>query len=552
MKKFGYLSLLLFVVGLLSIIIFHSSINLKERVKPPSEMWGRHVSLGITDYKKAPSISAEGKNIIVLFADEKGFQRVVVDGKGAIADKKAVNIKDYMPARLVKYRLIANKLFWTENYDLFYADLENSEPVKNKLLADILDFDLLDTGDGIVIAAAAKNSIALYDFSDNGLVKPAAEASVKGVAYINAAKDSKDHLYIVGVSSKSSSDYGLMLWSYDSSAGKLIERIEPVLIDNYTTSREGSNSINNLELGIDRKDIYVFYEVGKASSQGMVARTYMGCVPKDSKSVEKLSFERLRLGDGSEKEDIYISSLKCLEGESDKLGMIITTPIRTSVSREGSELVYLVVENGNVTEKSIATNTGQWNALATINKLGDQYTATFLQTKGGTQYTVNLTSTAEEYKTIINKTTMSDIKYSVMDTIGAYVFSVFTIFFNLLSVSFILLWPIAVDFFEWKFFFNNPLVTFRIGVLAETFMMYFGIARIYKNEQSVAFMPDILKNGLSAIGILLVTAAISYIIVRLYRKSREDLHSFPELGLFILIHNILVYFLYTAYIPKFF
>jgi positive regulator of sigma E activity len=107
-----------------------------------------------------------------------------------------------------------------------------------------------------------------------------------------------------------------------------------------------------------------------------------------------------------------------------------------------------------------------------------------------------------------------------------------------------------VDFFEWKFFFKNPLATFRIGVLAEVFLMYFSIARIY-NEQSIAFMPDILKNGLAPIVILLVTAAISYLIVRLYRKSKADLHSFPELGLFILMHNMLVYFIYTAYIVRF-
>ncbi|HYE10159.1 MAG TPA: hypothetical protein VEF53_08265, partial [Patescibacteria group bacterium] len=143
------------------------------------------------------------------------------------------------------------------------------------------------------------------------------------------------------------------------------------------------------------------------------------------------------------------------------------------------------------------------------------------------------------------------IKLSVMDTVGAYVFSFVSIFINLITVSFILLWPIAVDFFEWKYFFKNPLVTFRIGVLAETFLMYFSIARIYRNKEVLVFMPEILKHGLSAMVILLATAALAYYIVRLYRRSKKDLHSFPELALFILIHNIFVYFLYTAYIARF-
>ncbi len=550
MKRYKYSPLLLFIVVLLSIICFHSGMNLKERIAPPSEMWGRHISLGITDYKKTPGIYTEGANTIAVFADEKSFQRVEVDRKGFIVDRKAIDIKDYIPARLVKYQIGANKLFWTENYDLFYVDLKSSQLIKQKLMSDILDFQLLETGSEIAIAASTKNSISLYDFSGDGLIKPRAEAQINDVTYINAAKDSKSNIHIIGTSRISPSEYKLSLLSYNSSVGSLVERIEPIIIENFTTTREGSNSINNLELGFDNSDIYVFYEIGKASSQGMIARTYMGRLPKASDRVEKLTFERLKLDGDSEKQETYISSLKCLDEDSDKLNMIITTSIRTSVSREGTELVYLVMDNGNITYQRIASNTGQWNSFATINKLEDQYVASFLQTIGGRRYIVNLTSTAEEYKTNLNRTTMNDIKSSVMDTIGAYVFSFFSIFINLITVSFILLWPIAVDFFEWKYFFNNPLVTFRIGAVAETFLMYFSIARIY-TDKTLPFMPDILKHGLSAIGVLLLTAALSYIIVSLYRKSKTDLHSFPELALFMLIHNIFVYFLYTAYIARF-
>jgi hypothetical protein len=551
MKRHKYSALLLFVVVLISIVCFHSGMYLKERVTPPSEMWGRHITLGITDFRKNPSIYTEGTNTIAVYADEKGFQKVEVDGKGFIVDKKAISIKDYMPNRLVKYQIGDSKLFWTENYDLFYADLKNNELNKKKLLSGILDFQLIVTGGDLVIAAANEDSISLTGFSDDGMVKPMVEAPFYDITTINAARDSKGNIYIAGVSRISPTDYKLRLFSYDFSAVSFVERIEPVIIENLTTTREGSNSINNLELGFDDKDIYVFYELGKSSSQGMVAKTYMGRVPKASNRVEKLIFERLKLDEGSKKNETFISSLKCLDEDSDKLSAIMTTPIRTSISREGSELLYMVIDDGKIIYKRIASNTGQWNSFATINKLEGQYVASFLQTLGGTRYIVNLTSTAEEYKININSTTMNDIKLSVMDTVGAYVFSFFSIFFNLISVSFILLWPIAVDFFEWKRFFNNPLITFRIGALAETFLMYFSIARIYRKEGVLAFMPEILKHGLSPIVLLLTTAALSYAIVRLYRKSKGDLHSFPELALFILIHNIFVYFLYTAYIARF-
>lgn len=550
MKRLKYLSLLLFTVVLLGIVCFHSGMNLKERVAPPSDMWGRHISLGITDFKKNPSIYTEGKNTVVIFADEKGFQRVQVDEKGAIIDKKAFSIAGYVPSRLVKYQTAGNKLFWTENYDLFYVDLKKNELSKKHLLSDILDFHPVEENGKVSIAASTKSTIALYSFNDEAGTKALAEVQIKEAAIINAARDSKGNIYVAGSSRTSPTEYELRLFEFDSAAGSLVERVEAVKIENFSTTREGSNSMNNLELGFDDKDIYVFYEIGKSSSQGMVARTYMGQIPKASGKVDKLTFERFRLEEGTDDKETYISSLKCLEDGSDNLSMVLTTPIRTSVRREGTELVYAAMDEGKVSYKSIASNTGQWNSFASISKLGSQYVAGFMQTIGGTRYIVNITSTGEEYKSNLNKTTMSDIKASIMDTVGAYVFSFFAIFINLITVSFILLWPITVDFFEWRYFFNNPLITFRIGALAETGLMYFSIRRIYR-EEIIPFMPDILRHGLAPIGTLLVTAALSYLIVRLYRRSKSDLHSFTELALYILIHNIFVYFLYTAYIARF-
>ncbi|HYF75370.1 MAG TPA: hypothetical protein VD757_02180, partial [Candidatus Nitrosocosmicus sp.] len=551
MKRYGYLALLLFSAVLISIVCFHSWMNLQEIVAAPSEMWGRHMTIGVTEFKKSPTIYTKSKSIIAIFADEKGFNKVEVDGMGNIIAEKSINIEGYYPSRLIKYQAQGNKLFWTENYDLFCTELQEGKLNKKKLLSEVLDFQLVEQEAGTVAAVSTKAAVSLYSVSEQGTAIPIAEAQVNDAAYISAAVDSRGSIYIAGASRTSPTDYELRLFMYDPAVPGLVERTEPVMIENYSTSREGSNSMNNLELGFDRDNVYVFYEIGKSSSQGLVARTYIGRIPRASGKLEKLVFERFKLEEGSKDTETYISSLKCLDNSGDDLSMIMTTPVRTSVKREGSELVYAAMEDGKLAYKSIATNTGQWNSFTGITRLEDQYVASFLQTIGGTSYIVNLTSTGEEYKANHNKTTMADIKASAMGTIGAYVFSIFTIFINLLIVAFILLWPISVDFFEWKYFFKNPLITFRIGAFAETFMMYFSIARIYRNAESVTFMPEILKHGLTPLGVLLVTAGLSYYILRLYRKSKSDLHSFTELALFILIHNIFVYFLYTAYIARF-
>lgn len=551
MKKYRLLAFFLFLIAILSIISFHSGMNVKERVAPPSDMWARHNFVGVTDFRKAPSVFAEGNNLSIIYADKKGFQKTMIDNKGGIVDSTPILIKDYQPSRLVKYQSSEDVIFWTENYDLYYADSKASNPSKKLLLQGILDYHLINDKAGALIAAATKDTLSLYSFSGESMSKVSEDINFDDIYYLAAAKDKNDDVYIAGVSKNSPTDLGLRLFCYESGKDKLEEKIVPVIIENMSTTREGSNSMNNLQVAFDDKDIYIFYEIGKSSSQGMVARTYMGRVHKNLEGVASVSFEKLKLDESVNDKEEYISSLECLDAVSDKINAVVITPVRTSIKREGSELMFITIDDGKIVYKCIASNTGEWNRFSSIRKVGGEYMATFLQTLGGTRYKVNVTGTGAGYKKNLNKTTFDDIKYSVMDTVGSYVFSFFAIFINLLVTAPLLLWPITVDFFEWKIFFRNPLLTLNIGVAAETAAMYFSIHRIYRNELSVAFMPELLRHPVAPLAILALTASISYAFIRLYRKSKADIHSFPELALFMLVHNIIVYFLYTAYIARF-
>jgi len=551
MKKYKIMAFSVFFVVILSIVIFHTTMNVIEIVQPPSEMWGRHINAGTTEFRKAPSVFEESGNLVIIYADKTGFRKLAIDNTGTVVETGYITIENYKPDKLVKYQSIGKELFWTENYDLYFADTTIQNAPKKKLLEEVLDYHIVKTENGIFIAAASKDTLSLYSFADGAITKTAEDVEMKDIFYITAAKDKGNELYIAAASINSPVELGLRLFSYESTAGKLAERIDPVSIDNMSTTREGSNSMNNLQIAFDDKDIYVFYEIGKSSSQGMVARTYMGRLAKNEGEKDVISFERLKLNNEDDNTETYISSLKCVEEVSDKVKAVIITPVRTSIKREGSEIMYIEIDDGSVVYKSLASNTGQWNRFASINSIGDEYMAVFLQTMGGTNYKVNVTSTGVEYKNAMNKTNLRDIKLGAMDTVGGYVFSFFTIFINLLMTAPILLWPIAVDFFEWKLFFYNPLITLNIGAAMETLCMYAAIKRIYANTTSVAYMPMILSQPWSPFAVLLITTLLSYIFIRLYRKGKPDLNSFPELALFIFVHNIMVYFLYTAYIARF-
>ncbi|MGE5630863.1 MAG: hypothetical protein ACM3TR_07170 [Caulobacteraceae bacterium] len=551
MKKYSVLAFLLFVTVLLSIVVFHSSMNLVERTTPPSEMWGRDMTVGETDFRKIPTEYVEGNYLNLIYASADSFQKVLVDSKGVIANSETIRIKGYEPTKLVKYQSLNNLLFWTENYDLYYSDLESRERTKVKLLSEVQDFELTGNNNELLISVAEKDKLAVYGFSGGVISKLSEDTPVSNIYYIDAAKDNSGSLFIAGVSRLSPTDYELRLFSFETGTGKLTERISPAIIENMYTTREGSNSINNLQVAFDNKDIYVFYEIGKNSSQGMVARTYIGRLPKNQQGIARVNFDRLMLNNESADKEVYISSLSCADGKSGKLHAVIITPLKASVKREGSELMFITIEEGKVVYQSIVSNTGAWNRFAILEKIDGDYMATFLQTLGGIQFRINVAGTGAEFKKNLNKITFDDIKYSVMDTVGSYVFSFFSIFINLLVSAPLLFWPIAVDFFEWRTFLRKPLLTLHIGVVIEASAMYFSIMRVYANSESVSFMPPILQHPFSPLAVLLITTLFSYIIVRLFRKDRVDMSYFPELALFMLVHNVFVYFLYTAYIARF-
>lgn len=551
MKKYKLLSFSLLILVILSIITFHSVMNLIEIITPPSDMWARHSPVGVTDFRKSPSVNTAGNNLIIIYAEGEGFHKMVVDSTGIAVDSRIILIEDYLPERLVKYQSVGDMIFWTENYDLYYADLKADKPSKKMLIEGVLDYQLVGNGSKTFIAAVEKDALSLYSFSGDSISKVSEDISFENISYVAASKDKDDIVYITGVSSDSPTEFGLRLFSYEDGTEKLRERIIPFTIKNITTSREGSNSLNNLQVGLDDKDIYIFYELGKSSSQGVVARTFMGRIPKTSENIVTADFKRLGLDDDAEDSDTYISSLECLKEVSDQIEAVFITPVRTSVKKEGTELVFIKIDQGQIIDKHIASSTGEWNRFASINKVRNGYMASFLQTMGGTKYTINVTGTTESFKDNHNRITLEDMKRSLMDTAGGYVFAFFPIFVNLLIMSPVLLWPIAVDFFEWKTFFRNPLLTLNIGVAAELIVMYFSIRRIYSNTTALEFMPELIKHPAVPLTVLFLTGLTAYAFIRIYRKSKKDFGSFPELALYMLIHNIIVYFLYSEYIAGF-
>ena len=120
-------------------------------------------------------------------------------------------------------------------------------------------------------------------------------------------------------------------------------------------------------------------------------------------------------------------------------------------------------------------------------------------------------------------------------------------YFNLLIMAPVLFF-IAVDFLMETF--RNPAY-FEYYVAAELIVMYFSIRRIYSNTTALEFMPELIKHPAVPLTVLFLTGLTAYAFIRIYRKSKKDFGSFPELALYMLIHNIIVYFLYSEYIAGF-
>ncbi len=551
MKKFKWVSLFLFLVALLAILCFHSRFDLIDRITPPSEMWGRHGQAGITVFKKDPVVFAENGMLHILYGDEADFQHAVLDEAGELTAAEPLGISGYNREKLVKYQGTSKLLLWTENYDLYASAYRDKEKTRRKVASNINDFHLFKSGNALYLAVAEKEKLELYQIKD-GVIETLSEYNVnESLKYVTGCGDNKGGVYLLTAAALSPTEYGMRVLGYDSRSGKLYERTQPVIIENNYTTREGSNSINNLKIALDDEDIYIFYEIGKMSGQGMVARTYMGRLPQNLDGVQTLKFERLKLEMQADEPEPFLSTLSLVKEQGEVLTAIVAAPARRLGEDEGSELVYITIDKGVVLEEVLATNTRRWCSNAQIERVGDTYAASFLRTLGDSKYQVGITSSGETYKNRYNKTTKEDVINTLMEVAAAYMFVFFPVFINLLVTAPILFWPICVDFFEWKYFFDRPNLTYRIGIVLEGLVMVYSMLNIYKNPESVSFMPAILTFPGAPFFYLLLTFGTTYGILHFYRKGSRDMHPLPELGLFLLIHNTLMYFLYSVYMVRF-
>lgn len=548
MRKYKWAAAGVFILALLGIVALHSYFNLMERISPPSEMWGRDKLIGVTTFNKEPVTAYDGKDINVIYAENQSFKRAIIDNNGVLKETREFGINGYDPEKLMKYQGNSNCLLMLEDFNLYYIDIRENKAVmdRKKLLSGILGFELLQSGENNYVAAYDKAAITIYELKDGALSKLSDALPANNIKYVSLKLEAGGSFHMAYIEELKSLDYNLVYQTFNPASKQWMPKIKPYIIENLS-----SYNLNNLQLCLDDEDAYLFYELYKTTPKGMVAQTYFTRIPKGSASGEDPVFSILNPDEEQYAGTAYISSLKCIADSNDKLQLIMTTPIKTSLKREGNELMYAVMDKGKIIEKQIASNTGQWNNDVMFSKYGGQYFAFFMQTMGRAQYEIRMTSSGEQYKLTANKITREDISSAVRDTLSGYIFALLPIFIGLLIMVPALLWPIAVDFFEWKRFYYNENLTFNVGAAIELIFMFFNISIIYANSDALQYMPGILKFAGAKYLYLLLTFAIAYAISWLNRKSKKEAHIFVQMLSFVIIHLILIYFLFAKYIAGF-
>lgn len=538
---------IMFIISLcmvfLAIITFHSYYNLKDIIMSPSERWGRTTSL-VTDklYKKQPSILVNDKYTEILAANKKNFTTMKIDRKTREVSYNTLNIKDVESFKIKKFEWDNNNIYFTESNNLYFASKNPSGgySAKLKIAEKVSDFKILELEGKTVIIASTGNGIALYKQDKEAFTQEGEVYKINNLKSLSAVIDNNGIIHIAAFSEKNSIEYYIYYLTFAQSKWSMLGT-------KTEKSLSGSWGINEIEIGIDDTDVYIFYEMMKWDQYNVSAKLYYSVVPLNSGKVD-LSFNRLFLTKEDETDQMFfLNEPKTLKTQDNELKL---TVVRNSYDKKysyGFSSYLLTMDNGHIKDiERITRNQRLITRTAYTNYKGDDILV-YLDAAGQFNYEAFYTETGKNYVVNAATPTKDDYSIAIMNTVPGYV-STFLLAIIKFTIYFpAILWFMMIEFFEIKSLKDRPRLSYTIG-----FIIYLTVKVIsfgtYYTPLSISQMPPILNfNGakyIYAVGI----SFLALFIQKLLKKHNPEMNQIVEYIIFALIDIQTTNLLFATYL----
>jgi hypothetical protein len=534
------LSLFLFFAIIISI---HSYYNLKGIIEPASSTWARSTSLGAKDlYKKQPSIIIDERYADILTANKSNFTHIRIDRTTRETTEKIINLKGVESYKVQKFDWDINNIYFIESNSLYFVTKNpaGGYSAKVKITDEVRDFDIVNSKDEIILAVAQNDGVVLFKKTDKGFQKYGSKFVIDKISDLAVEQDGKGIIHVAAYAEISAVDFPVYYISMKDEKwnmlGKVIEK-----------SMSESWSINNIDIGIDDTDAYIFYEMVKWDKFGSTAKTHNAIVPLYTDNVE-LKFNRFNIFEEDAKNpDSYLNEPRVIKDQSNQIKLSVIKDTYDKKYANGFSGYFITMDNGKIISADRATKNQRLLSNTANGYYKDDNIFIFLDAAGGFNYEAFYTETGKAYYENAGMSTKEDVSIAIMNTIPGYVGTLLISFIKLTLYFPVILWFLIIEFFEIRKLKDRPKLTYAIGFIAYL-AVKIGMFGTYYTEISISQMPPFLSFTGAPYFYAVLIAVIALLIQKLLKKHNPDMHLIAEFIIFALIDIEFTNLLYSMYL----
>ncbi len=542
-NKYLIAFIMLLCIIFLAIFLLHSYYNLKDITMVPSENWGRTTSLVTAElYKKQPSIIVNDKYTELLTANKSNFTKIKIDRKTREVAYDTFSIKGVESYKVQKFEWDTKNIYFIENNNLYFATKNPSGGylAKLKIADEINDFEILEVDGKTAIIASTKNGVALYKQDKETFVLQGEIYNINKLDSVSAVLDNKGVIHVAAFAETSSIEYQIYYLTFTQNKWTMLgTKIEKSLSQSW--------GIDDIDIGIDDTDVYIFYEMVKYEQASMAAKMYYSAAPLNSGNVD-LNFNRIYFTkDDTWDQMFYLNEANIIKTQDNELKLTVVKNSYDKKYSSGFSSYIMTMDNGKIKDITRATRNQRLVTNTVYSNYKGNDIIVYLDAAGGFNYEAFYTETGKDYVLNASKPTSDDYKVAMMNTIPGYV-STFILMIIKFTIYFpAILWVLMIEFFEIKSLRDRPKLSYSIG-----FLIYLAVKLIsfgtYYTPLSISQMPPLLSftgaKYFYAVGI----AFLALFIQKILKKHNPDMNIIVEYIIFALIDIQITNALFATYL----
>ena len=361
----------------------------------------------------------------------------------------------------------------------------------------------------------------------------------EGPVYISAAVDDEGIFHTVAIRKKSPSEKEIIYLNFSS--GEWTFKAHKV--ENVQVSTE---SVGNLEIGLDNDYAYIFYENNVWNKAGQSARTFYAAVPLNEEIGAEMNFKPLKPLGREKQPDVYISEVRCPDKLQDELSAVLIEDYSDEAD-SGFRILNVYFKNGLISKQMYSTNTMDFIKGINIVKYGEDEALVFLKAAGEFKYDVWFVETGEGYASIMGKPIKQDYFIAMANSVSPFINGFIIAFIKAFMFIPAILWLVVVEFFDIKRFTWNPKLNYSIAI-GIFILIKLITANSYYTGLSSYMIPSFMQPTFAKYLIMISISAVSYLMAKAWKKSMEDMHVVLEFLLFMFYDLYITVFLYGPYL----